>query len=94
MELLMDSAKRTTSVQWPEAVDARLEVLLGLLKAAGEPVSRAQLLAALVADAPLNGRRLGNTVRAYRSQEPAAFSQATAAVGEIPDVRHPGARRR
>jgi hypothetical protein len=30
MELLKDSAKRTTSVQWPQAIDDRLQVLVAI----------------------------------------------------------------
>lgn len=94
MELLKDSAKRTTSVQWPDAIDARLEVLIALAAASGEQVSRSQLLAALVAGAPMDGGKLGDAVRAYRRQRPEEFSQATAAAGEVPTVRRPGAKRR
>jgi len=36
MELLEDSAKRTTSVQWPQAVDDRLQVLVAMAAAAGD----------------------------------------------------------
>lgn len=94
MELLKDSAKRTTLVQWPTAVDARLETLLGLLAVEGVEVSRAQLLAALVAEAPLDGNALGRKVRAYRRQRPEIFTQATEAVGELPKIKRPGARRK
>lgn len=94
MELLKNSQKRTTSVQWPEAVDDRLEALLGLAVAAGERVSRAELLAMLVAEAPLNGRQIGERVRAYRQLLPDEFSQTTTQVGELPVVRRPGPRRR
>jgi DNA-binding response OmpR family regulator len=94
MDLLVDSAKRMTSVKWPDPVDDRLEVLLALLKAEGEQVSRSQLLAALVARAPLDGGALAETVRTYRRQMPQEFTQATAAVVDLPTVRHPGAKRR
>lgn len=94
MELLKDSTKRTTSVQWPEAVDARLEVLVALAAADGEQVSRAQLLAALVANSPMDGGQLSEMIRSYRRQRPEEFTQATSTAGEMPTIRRPGPKRR
>lgn len=94
MELLKDSAKRTTSVQWPQAIDDRLQVLVAMAAAAGEPVSRAQLLAALVAGTPMEGEHIGEAVRSYRRQRPEEFRQATRTAGELPMIRPPGPKRR
>ncbi|MBU8857642.1 MULTISPECIES: hypothetical protein [unclassified Micromonospora] len=65
MDLLKDSPRRTTSVQWPAEVDDHLDLLVALVAAEGVPVSRAQLLSALVADAHLNGEALSQIVRRY-----------------------------
>lgn len=94
MELLKDSVKRTTSVQWPEVVDARLDALVSLAAAKGEKVSRAELLGMLVSEAPLDGQRLGRSIRAYRRLRLDAFTRVTAALGELPPIRRPGRRRR
>ncbi|OLT30704.1 hypothetical protein BJF79_38385 [Actinomadura sp. CNU-125] len=94
MELLKDSAKRTTSVQWPDAVDDRLQVLVALAAAEGVQVSRAQLLAALVASAPMDGVQLGEVARTYLRERPEPFTQATGSAGDLPVVRRPGAKRR
>lgn len=58
--------RRTTTVNWPEVVDRRLDYLRELATEAGERVSRAELLGALVSHAPLDGEGLGVMVRAYR----------------------------
>ena len=65
MELLKDSSRRTTSVQWPAEVDEHLNVLVALLAAEGVQISRSQLLAALVADARLTGEDLARIARQY-----------------------------
>lgn len=93
MEQLKDSERRTTSVQWPTAVDDRLDMLLRLLAVEGVPTSRAQLLAALVAAAPLDGPKLARTVNAYRKLLLDVF-QEQAVSQPLPTVRRPGPRRR
>ncbi|MGW0192050.1 hypothetical protein [Nonomuraea sp. NPDC003201] len=94
MEFLKDSAKRTTSVRWPDAIDSRLEVLVAVASAAGEQVSRAQLLAALVAAASLDEADLAATVHAYRRQLHEEFARTTAQVEDLPPVRRAGPKRR
>jgi hypothetical protein len=94
MELLKDSAKRTTSVQWPQAIDDRLQVLVAMAAAAGEPVSRAQLLAALVAGVPMEAEHIGAVVRSYHRQRPEEFREATGTAGELQTIRPPGPKRR
>lgn len=87
---LIDTPKRTTSVCWPIAVDDRLDRLHQLAREAGEQTSRAQILAALVAQAPLDGEGLGVLIRAYRRLPAAEFEAAT---GPMPEVaRQPGPR--
>jgi hypothetical protein len=88
---LVDTAKRTTSVNWPEAVDRRLDRLLELAEEAGEQTSRAQILAALVCQAPLDGEGLGVQVRAYRRIAWADFDQRT---GPVPPPAPRRGRRR
>ena len=58
--------RRATTVQWPEPVDQRLDHLCLLARQAGERVSRAEILGALVAHAPMDGEGLGVMLRAYR----------------------------
>lgn len=76
-ERLPESSKRTTSVNWPKAVDRRLDELHRLAREAGEQTSRAQLLAALVAHAPLDGEGLGVLVRSYRRTDCSEFDRVT-----------------
>lgn len=78
------SKTRTTSVLWPEAVDDRLELLHHLASEAGEQASRAQILAALVANAPLDGEGIGVMVRSYRRRHLGEFVAET---GPMPERR-------
>lgn len=94
MDLLKDSGKRVTSVQWPEAVDARLDTLIALAARAGEQVSRSQMLAALVADASMDDGELGEKVRLYRSQLLTEFITETSRAGDLPTLHRPGRKRR
>jgi hypothetical protein len=65
-ELVRYSEKRNTLVRWPKLVDERLNMLLALAEQAGEQASRAQILAALVCQAPVDGEGLGVMIRTYR----------------------------
>lgn len=87
---LIGSRKRTTSVCWPIAVDDRLDRLHQLAREAGEQTSRAQILAALVAQAPLDGEGLGVMIRAYRRLPAADFEAATGPIAKV--ARQPGPR--
>lgn len=58
--------RKTTSVEWPRTVDAKLERLFELARAEGERTSRSDILAALVAAAPENGEGLGVVIHSYR----------------------------
>jgi hypothetical protein len=90
MELLKDSAKRTTSVLWPAEVDAHLDLLRRIATARGVPISRAQLLAALVADAALDGKRLATVATRYLQRHTGDLERSAEAVGELPSARRPG----
>lgn len=65
-DLVRDMHRRTTSMNWPEAVHDRFALLHQLAKEAGERTSVAELAAALAAAAPLDGGQLGDMVRSYR----------------------------
>jgi hypothetical protein len=55
-----------TQVYWPLVVDNRLDELVVAARSAGERVSRAEMLAALVWHASVDGEGLGVMVRACR----------------------------
>ena len=93
MELVADADRRKVLIALPEPVDERLERLLRVAKAAGTPVSRSQLLAAVVASAPTGRGELARIVRHYLSLELPAFSDDHP-YGDLPEIRHPGPRRR
>jgi DNA-binding response OmpR family regulator len=94
VELLKDSERRTTSVQWPAEVDAHLDLLRRVAAEQGVQISRAQLLAALVADATLDGRRLAAVAVKYLRRLAGDLERSTEAIKELPSVRQPGRRRR
>jgi hypothetical protein len=93
MDLVVDADRRKVLVALPEPVDERLEWLLRVAKAAGAPVSRSQMLAAVVATAPTGPRELRQIVQYYLSLELPAFSEEHPQ-GDLPEIRHPGPRRR
>ncbi len=92
MELVADADRRKVLVVLPEPVDERLERLLQVAKAAGTPVSRSQMLAAVVANAPTGPGELAQIVQRYLSLELPAFSEDHPH-GDLPEVKHPGPRR-
>jgi hypothetical protein len=92
MELVWQAQRRRTLVDWPQAVDDRLEILVRAATAAGENVSRAQLLAALVAAADPTPDTLAELLRNYRQMHLADFA-AHHDREDLPTVRHPGPRR-
>ena len=83
--------KRTTSVQWPSAVDAQLNHLVSLAKEEGERVSRSEILAALVADVTIDGHGIGEMVRAYRKSN---LADSTGRAGEFEQPSKPGRRKK
>ena len=95
MDLLKDSPRRTTSVQWPAEVDAHLDFLVQLLAGQGIQISRAQMLSALVAEASPNGPALARLARRYLGRLQAGELAALAAThsDHLPSVRHRGRQR-
>ena len=93
MELVADADRRKVLVALPEPIDQRLEWLLRVAKAAGTPVSRSQMLAAVVASAPTRPGELARIVQGYLSLELPAFSEDHPH-GDLPEIKHPGPRRR
>lgn len=65
-QLLPACPKVQSSIHWPAPVDARLNQLVDLAVLAGERLSKADLVGALVAAAPDDGEQLGLIVRRYR----------------------------
>jgi len=57
-----------TNVRWPLPVDQRLNELVSLLGNAGTPVTRSQLVAALVTRAPASAAELQELVARYTRQ--------------------------
>lgn len=94
MELLRNSEKRTTSVQWPTEVDAYLNLLQRLVATEGVQISRSQLLAALVADMQLDGRHLARVARAYLRRRTGELDGAASSLEELPALSRPGRRSR
>lgn len=83
-----------TNVCWPVPVDQRLNELLGQLVEFGSgETSRSQLLAALVATAPVAAEELEALLRRYRTLTAGGIVLQRKGSIEIP-VRRPGRRRR
>ena len=92
--LLKDSQRRTTSVQWPTEVDDRLDVLVRLAADEGVPISRAQMLSALVANASVNSAAVARVARRYLGGLQAGDLASTAPSPDtLPAVRHRGRQR-
>ncbi|WIM99973.1 hypothetical protein ACTOB_003644 [Actinoplanes oblitus] len=94
MGLLKDSDRRTTSVQWPDEVDAHLDLLVRLAAGEGILISRAQMLSALVADANLDKNVVATIARRYLSNLNEGDLARTAPPEQhLPVVRHRGRQR-
>jgi len=93
MRLVSDAERRKTLVALPEPVDERLELLIRVARTAGIQVSRSQMLAAMVAAAPITPAGLSRMVTRYLSLKQAAFSEGHPH-GDLPEVTHPGRQRR
>jgi hypothetical protein len=92
--LLKDSQRRTTSVQWPVEIDDRLDLLVRVAADQGIPISRAQMLSALVAHASLSGSTVAKITRHYLGTINAGdLERAAPASGRLPTVRHRGRQR-
>lgn len=92
MDLVWKSARRATLVSWPTSVDDRLDVLVRAATAAGESVTRSQLLAALVSEASQEPDELSSVIRRYRTTESEQFVESHSGA-DLPVVRRPGRRR-
>lgn len=93
MVLLKDAERRTTSVQWPVEVDDRLDLLVRVAADEGIPVSRAQMLSALVAEASLDQGWLADVARRYLRTREGALAGSAPAQDLLPTVKHRGRRR-
>ena len=92
---LHEGERRSTLVYWPTRVDERLDFLLSLISENGGQASRAQVLAALVAAAPLDGVKLDRQLRAYRRRDEDSFAaEHTRSPGPRGSRRRPGPRGR
>lgn len=94
MGSLHDGVRRQTLVYWPVQIDRRLELLLALIDEQGGQASRAQLLAALVATAPLDGAALSRVVVSYIAQDEERFASENAQHRAPRETRRPGPRGR
>ncbi|GAA3123458.1 hypothetical protein [Nonomuraea salmonea] len=96
MKLLWRTQRRNTLISWPQSIDDRLERLVAAGLAAGENVSRSQVLAALVANAEVSPEGVATLIRAYRHMPAEALDEMpdAATSADWPQVRHPGPRRR
>ncbi|GAA2735283.1 hypothetical protein [Streptomyces nogalater] len=92
MELLWQRPRRKTLVDWPEDVDARLDVLVRAAAAAGEQTSRSQILAALVTAAEVRPTLIAQLLHSYR-QMPADALDADNSRDDLPSVRSSGRTR-
>jgi hypothetical protein len=90
--LLKDAERRTTSVQWPVEVDDRLDLLVRVAADEGIPVSRAQMLSALVAAASLDQGNLADVARRYLRTREGELARSTPAE-DLPAVKYRGRRR-
>ena len=92
--LLKDSQRRTTSVQWPTEVDDRLELLVRLAAGEGIPISRAQMLSALVANASVDAALVARVARRYLGDlHVGDLARAAPSSQVLPEVRHRGRQR-
>lgn len=94
MVLLKDAERRTTSVQWPIEVDDRLDLLVRVAADEGFPVSRAQMLSALVAGVSLDRAEVAGLARGYLRMREGHLAASTAGPDDqLPVVRYRGRRR-
>lgn len=92
MAYLSDARRRKALFTLPEPVDDRLESLTRVARAGRMQVSRSQMIAALIASAPTDPRRLATVVQRYLDKQAEAFTQEHPGA-DLPDVQHPGAKR-
>jgi len=93
VQLLWRTRRRKVLIDWPQAVDDRLERLVRAATAAGENVSRSQMLAALVATADPSPQSAAQTLRSYRLLDADAMAEDPDGEALLPQLRHRGPRR-
>lgn len=92
MTYLSDARRRKALFALPEPVDDRLESLTRIARAGKMQVSRSQLIAALIASAPTDPKRLAGVMQRYLDKRAEAFAQEHPGAG-LPGIQHPGAKR-
>ncbi len=92
MTYLSDARRRKTLFALPEPVDDRLESLTRIARAGKMQASRSQIIAALIASAPTDPKRLAGVVQKYLDKRAETFAQEHPGAG-LPDIQHPGAKR-
>jgi hypothetical protein len=94
VDLLKDSQRRTTSVRWPDEVDAHLNLLVRMAADEGILISRAQMLSALVAHADLSPPAVAEIARRYLGKLKAGdLARTVPSPDELPAVRYRGRQR-
>jgi hypothetical protein len=91
--LVVDTPEKPVSVNWPWAVEQRLEQLLKQAKDAGERTNRKELVAALVATSKLSDAQLNRMLRRYRTAKVREILAVSAEENIVPFTKQrPGPR--
>ena len=88
--------KKNAAIQWPRAVDARLDQLHELATNAGERTTRAELAAAIIVATDAEGERLRQLLTNYRLKTNREVLIGDAPSGDVVQlkVHRPGPRKR
>lgn len=71
--------RRSTSIEWPTPVDARLRILVNLAaEELGRPTSAAEVLAGLIVQARLDGKRAAKAAQAASPRKLRAIERENA----------------
>ncbi len=88
-----DTPEKPAAINWPLAVEARLEQLLDQAKAAGERTTRKEIVAALVATSKLSDAQLDRMLRRYRKAKVREILSVPADENVVPITKQrPGPR--
>jgi hypothetical protein len=86
---------KPAAINWPFPVDRRLDQLVGLANEAGANVRRSELVAALVAAAPIDPEQLLQMIIAWRDSRVRDVIVGVDAAAQVIDIpRYPPGRRR
>jgi hypothetical protein len=86
---------RQAGISWPLPVDAKLEQLLDMARAAGERTSRREIVAAIIAQADFTGEELSDVLHRYRLARVGDVLQSTDTSNVVNFIhRRPGPRGR